>query len=272
MWLHWVDIDRKDPRMVFWGLCSRCCVSPHWNEEERKQGEVSQVKFKSKMERKEKKKEQHFFFPWILYTQKLRISSYWWVGLSRRNTWSSLMLKLRQSYWSLTVISLLAYLLLPMDLSNLCFLNIWGCVLNWMHPYTKREICLEAPEKVWPVVLPRTPWTTPGDTCIYSLAVEGADALPPPHPLLDIAYTGLLLHSCKPASVPHDTGGRLECLCGSSCVSETVGARMNLSFRALSLVSQALVKLGNSSYIWMQWLIWWEGRVHIWCLGACVRM
>lgn len=123
-----------------------------------------------------------------------------------------------------------------------------------MHPYTKREICLEAPEKSWPVVLPRTPSITPGDTCIYSLALEGADALPPPHPLLDVAHTGLLC-SCKPASVSHDTGGRLECLCGSFCVSETVGARMSLSFRAQSLVSQALVKLGNSSHIWMQWLI-----------------
>lgn len=127
-----------------------------------------------------------------------------------------------------------------------------------MHPCTKREICLEIPEKSCPVVLPRTPWTTPGDTCIYSLALEGADALPLPHLLLDVAHTGILC-SCKPASVPYDTGGRLECLCGSFCVSDTVGARMSLSFRAQSLVSQALVKLGNSSHIWMQWFIWWWG-------------
>lgn len=193
------------------------------------------------------------------------------------------MLKLRQSYWSLVVISLSAYILPPMDPNYLCFLNILGCVLNWMHPYTKRETCLEAPEKSWPIVLPRTSWTAPGDTCIYSLALEGAElkdlsclvalrhvrwnsALPPPHPLLNVANIGHLLHCCKPVSVPHDTGGRLECLCGSSCVSETVEARMSLSFKALSLVSQALVRLVTAP------ISGWEGKVHIWCLGACVSM
>lgn len=68
-------------------------------------------------------------------------------------------------------------------------------------------------------------------------------AHPPPHSLWDVANTGLLLGSCKSVPVPHDTGGRLECLCESSCVSETVGARMSLSLRALSLVSQAMVRL-----------------------------
>lgn len=36
---------------------------------ERKQGEVSQVKFQGKMERKEN--HCFFFYSWILYTQKL---------------------------------------------------------------------------------------------------------------------------------------------------------------------------------------------------------
>lgn len=102
----------------------------------------------------------------------------------------------------------------------------------------------------------------PGNTCIYSVSLEGAElkdlsclvafrhvrwnlTLPPPHPLSDVANMGLLLCSCKPFSVPHDTGGRLECLCGSSCVNETVGARMSFSFRALALVSQPLGEKGG---------------------------
>lgn len=40
------------------------------------------------------------------------------------------MLKLRQFYWSLTVISLLAYVLPPMDLSCLCFFEYLGYVLK----------------------------------------------------------------------------------------------------------------------------------------------
>lgn len=244
MWLHWVGVERKERRMFLWGLCSRFGITSHWNDL-REQGEVSQMKFKAKMERKEKRSNVVSFLSfWILCTQKLRISSCWWVGLGRRNTWRSLMLKLRQSYWSLVVISLLAYILPPMDpnwwLPKGVFWIFW--VVFWTEcMHTQRDICLEAPEKSWPVVLPRTSWTVPGDTCIYSLALEGAElkdlsclvalrhvrwnpALSPPHPLLDVANIGLLC-SCKPVSVPHDTGGRVKCLCWSSCGSETVGAR-----------------------------------------------
>lgn len=103
---------------------------------------------------------------------------------------------------------------------------------------------------------------------IYSLALEGAElkglsclvasrhaSPPPPHLLLDVANIGLLLGRCKFVLVPHDTGERLECLCGCSCVSETVGATMSLS--SVFCISSC-GKAGNSSHIWMQWFTWWD--------------
>lgn len=37
-------------------------------------------------------------------------------------------------------------------------------------------------------------------------------------------------------------------------------------------MSQAIVTSGNSPHIWMQWVICWERRMHIWCMGAHMRV
>lgn len=154
-------IERKDPRMVLWGLCRRflCHISLKLSERGSRE---KWVRWNSqRQKRKEGKKEQSCFF-WLLSSQKLRISSYWWIGLSRRKTRCSLMLKLRQPYWSLIVISLLPYILPPMYSRYLWFLSVSGCVLKSIHPYTTKETCLQAPEKSWPVPplqdCPNCPW------------------------------------------------------------------------------------------------------------------
>lgn len=61
---------------------------------------------------------------------------------------------------------------------------------------------------------------------------------------------------------------RLRCLYGSSYVRETVGAKMSHSLSSSVSSVSSHSKAGNSSHIWMQWFIWQERRLHIWCLGA----
>lgn len=69
------------------------CTSLKWSE--RGSGE-KWVRWNSKAKWNERKIIVFFLFLDFIHSE-IRVSSYWWVGLNRRSTWSSLMLKLRQS-------------------------------------------------------------------------------------------------------------------------------------------------------------------------------
>lgn len=110
-----------------------------------------------------------------------------------------------------------------------------------------------------------------GTWTFSSLQVGQMNSSPPPHLPLDADNISLLWRSCLPVSVPCDTGENWSVCVGSSYVSETVGTKMSLSLSSSVSCVSSRSKAGHSSHIWMQWFIWWERRVHIWCLGTRVR-